>query len=39
MWRGAATTDLTIMMPVNALMALARHVEMEERVCELASLP
>jgi DNA invertase Pin-like site-specific DNA recombinase len=36
-WRGDATTELTIMMPVNALAALPRHAEMEQRVCELAA--
>ena len=37
MWRGGATTELTVMMPVNALTALPRHVEMEKRICELAN--
>jgi len=36
-WRGGATTELTVMMPVNALTALPRHAEMERRICELAS--
>jgi hypothetical protein len=36
-WRGGATTELTVMMPVNALAALPRHAEMEQRVCELAA--
>jgi DNA invertase Pin-like site-specific DNA recombinase len=36
-WRGGATTELTIMMPVNSLAALPRHTEMEQRVCELAA--
>ena len=36
-WRGGATTELTVMMPVNALTALPRHVEMEKRICELAN--
>jgi hypothetical protein len=36
-WRGGATTELTVMMPVNALTALPRHAEMEQRVCELAA--
>jgi DNA invertase Pin-like site-specific DNA recombinase len=35
-WRGGATTELTVMMPVNALAALPRHAEMENRVLELA---
>jgi DNA invertase Pin-like site-specific DNA recombinase len=36
-WRGGATTELAVMMPVNALAALPRHAEMEQRVCELAA--
>jgi DNA invertase Pin-like site-specific DNA recombinase len=36
-WRGGATTELTVMMPVNALTALPRHAEMEQRICELAN--
>ena len=36
-WRGGATTELTVKMPVNALSALPRHAEMEQRVCELAA--
>ena len=36
-WRGGATTELTVMMPVNALAALPRHAEMEQRICELAA--
>jgi hypothetical protein len=36
-WRGGATTELTVMMPVNALTALPRHAEMEQRICELAA--
>jgi Recombinase zinc beta ribbon domain len=36
-WRGGATTELTVMMPVNALTALPRHAEMEQRVSELAA--
>ena len=36
-WRGGATTELNVMMPVNALAALPRHAEMEQRICELAS--
>ena len=36
-WRGGATTELTVMMPVNALVALPNHVGMERRVCELAA--
>lgn len=36
-WRGGATTELTVMMPVNVLTALPRHVEMEKRICELAN--
>jgi len=35
-WRGGATTDLAVMLPVNALAALPRHAEMERRICELA---
>lgn len=36
-WRGGATTELVAMMPVNSLAALPRHVEMENRICELAA--
>jgi DNA invertase Pin-like site-specific DNA recombinase len=36
-WRGGATTELTVMMPVNALTALPRHAEMEQRVRDLAA--
>jgi hypothetical protein len=36
-WRRGATTELTVKMPVNALAALPRHAEMEQRVCELAA--
>lgn len=36
-WRGGATTELTVMMPVNSLTALPRHAEVERRVCELAA--
>ena len=36
-WRGGAATELTVMMPVNALAVLPRHAEMEQRVCELAA--
>jgi hypothetical protein len=36
-WRGGTTTELTVMMPVNALAALPRHAEMEQRICELAA--
>jgi DNA invertase Pin-like site-specific DNA recombinase len=35
-WRGGATTELTVKMPVNSLNALPRHAEMEARVIELA---
>src|SRR4029453_2492481 len=35
-WRGGATTELTVMMPVNSLAALPRQQEMERRICELA---
>jgi hypothetical protein len=34
---GGATTELSVMMPINALTALPRHAEMEQRVCELAA--
>jgi DNA invertase Pin-like site-specific DNA recombinase len=37
-WRGGATTDLTVMMPVNALHALPRYAEMEERILTLARI-
>jgi len=36
-WRGGATTEFTVMMPVNALSALPRHAKMERRICELAA--
>ena len=36
-WRGGAITELTVMMPVNALAALPRHAEMEQRICDLAA--
>lgn len=36
-WRGGATTELTVIMPVNSLTALPRHAEMERRICELAA--
>jgi DNA invertase Pin-like site-specific DNA recombinase len=36
-WRGGATTELTVMMPVNSLAALPRYAEMERRICELAT--
>ena len=36
-WRGGATTELTVMMPVNSLTALPRGAEMEQRACELAA--
>jgi DNA invertase Pin-like site-specific DNA recombinase len=36
-WRGGITTELAVMMPVNALAALPRQDEMERRVCELAA--
>src|SRR5258708_23692564 len=36
-WRGGATTDLIVMMPVNSLAALPRYAEMERRICELAA--
>jgi DNA invertase Pin-like site-specific DNA recombinase len=35
-WRGGEVTDLTVMMPVNALTALPRYAEMEARVLQLA---
>ncbi len=35
-WRGGETTDMKVMLPVNALDALPRHAEMEARVLELA---
>jgi hypothetical protein len=35
-WRGGETTELDVLMPVNALTALPRCAEMEARVCELA---
>ena len=37
-WRGGATTGLTVMMPVNALHALPRYAEMEERILTLARI-
>ncbi|CDX53687.1 transposase (fragment) [Mesorhizobium plurifarium] len=36
-WRGGATTELTVLMPVNAVAALPRQQEMERRICELVS--
>ena len=36
-WRGGATTELTVMLPVNTGTALPRYAEMERRVCELAA--
>jgi hypothetical protein len=36
-WRGGATTELIVMMPVNRLAALPRYAEMERRICELAA--
>ena len=36
-WRGGATTELIVMMPVNSLAALPRYAEMERRICELAT--
>ena len=36
-WRGGATTELTVMLPVNALTALPRNAEMEQRVRDLAA--
>ncbi|RWM51753.1 MAG: recombinase family protein, partial [Mesorhizobium sp.] len=36
-WRGGATTELAVMLPVNGLAALPRQDEMERRICELAS--
>jgi hypothetical protein len=36
-WRGGATTEFTVMMPVNSLTALSRGAEMEQRVCEFAN--
>jgi DNA invertase Pin-like site-specific DNA recombinase len=36
-WRGGATTELAVMLPVNALTALPRHAEMEQRVRDLAA--
>jgi DNA invertase Pin-like site-specific DNA recombinase len=36
-WRGGATTELIVMMPVNSLAALPRYAEMDRRICELAA--
>src|SRR4029453_15661468 len=36
-WRGGATTELTVMIPVHALSALPRCAEMQQRICELAA--
>ncbi|WOH52156.1 MULTISPECIES: recombinase family protein [unclassified Bradyrhizobium] len=35
-WRGGATTELVVTLPVNAVAALPRHKEMVERICALA---
>lgn len=35
-WRGGATTELLVTLPVNAVAALPRHKEMVERICALA---
>ncbi|WMT72101.1 hypothetical protein [Bradyrhizobium sp. Ash2021] len=35
-WRGGATTELCVTLPVNAVAALPRHLEMVERICTLA---
>ncbi|MHC2691813.1 hypothetical protein ACVMFA_009755 [Bradyrhizobium liaoningense] len=35
-WRGGATTELVVTLPVNAVAALQRHKEMVERICALA---
>jgi DNA invertase Pin-like site-specific DNA recombinase len=35
-WRGGATTDLSVDLPVNALAALPRAAEFEARIVELA---
>jgi hypothetical protein len=34
-WRGGATTELLVTLPVNAVAALPRHQEMVERICAL----
>jgi hypothetical protein len=36
-WRGGATTEFAVMMPVNSLTAQSRQAEMKRRICELAS--
>jgi hypothetical protein len=35
-WRGGATTELCVTLPVNAVAALPRHEEMVDRICALA---
>jgi hypothetical protein len=35
-WRGGEITEMTVMLPVNAISALPRHAEMEAQVLELA---
>ena len=35
-WRGGATTELLVTLPVNAVTALPRHREMIARICALA---
>ena len=35
-WRGGEITEMTVMLPVNAISALPRHAEMAARVVELA---
>src|SRR5262249_40417713 len=36
-WKGGASTDLEIKLPVNSLTALPQHQETERRICELAA--
>lgn len=35
-WRGGAITELSVLLPVNALAALPAHEEMKRRICTLA---
>ena len=35
-WRGGEISEMTVMLPVNAVAALPRHAEMEARVLQLA---
>jgi hypothetical protein len=36
-WRGGEITEMTVMLPVNAVSFLPRHAEMEARVLEFGA--